>query len=59
VFQALAHGSGPFRPYCDLVRAVEGDALQPIRDACDGLISSPAEINRALLQALALAAQLD
>jgi EAL and modified HD-GYP domain-containing signal transduction protein len=59
VFQALAHGSGPYRPYCDLVRAVEGDALQPIRDACDGLISSPAEINRALLQALALAAQLD
>lgn len=59
VFQALADGSGPYLPYCDLVRAVEGDALQPIRDACDGLISSPAEINRALLQALALASQLD
>jgi EAL and modified HD-GYP domain-containing signal transduction protein len=59
VYQALADGTGPYRPYCDLVKAVEGDELQPIRDACDGLISSPAEINRALLQALALASQLD
>lgn len=59
VYQALADGTGPYRPYCDLVRAVEGDELQPIRDACDGLISSPSEINRALLQALALASQLD
>jgi EAL and modified HD-GYP domain-containing signal transduction protein len=59
VYQALADGTGPYRPYCDLVKAVEGDELQPIRDACDGLITSPAEINRALLQALALASQLD
>ena len=59
VFQALARGTGPYRPYCELVSAVEGDELQPIREACDGLISSPAEINRALLQALALASKLD
>ncbi len=59
VFQALAEGRGPYEPYCQLVRAVEGDELQPIRDACDLLITGPAEINRALLTALANAATLD
>ncbi|MBA3589191.1 EAL and HDOD domain-containing protein [Methylibium sp.] len=59
VYQALAENSGPYQPYCALVQAVEGDELQPIREACDSLISGPKEINRALLQALATAAQLD
>jgi EAL and modified HD-GYP domain-containing signal transduction protein len=59
VYQALAENSGPYQPYCALVQAVEGDELEPIRQACDGLISGPKETNRALLQALATAAQLD
>lgn len=59
VYQALAENSGPYQPYCALVQAVEGDELEPIREACDGLISGPMETNRALLQALATAAQLD
>ncbi|MBA3624150.1 MAG: HDOD domain-containing protein [Methylibium sp.] len=59
VYQALAENSGPYQPYCALVQAVEGDELEPIREACDSLISGPKEINRALLQALATAAQLE
>lgn len=59
VYQALAENSGPYQPYCALVQAVEGDELEPIRQACDGLISGPKETNRALLQALAMASQLD
>ncbi|MBA3599395.1 MAG: HDOD domain-containing protein [Methylibium sp.] len=59
VYQALAENSGPYQPYCALVKAVEGDELEPIRQACDGLLSGPKEINRALLQALATAAQLE
>lgn len=59
VFQALAEGCGPYAPYCALVQAVEGSELEPIRQACEGLISGPVETNRALLRALATAAQLD
>ncbi len=59
VYQALADGSGPYAPYCEMVRAVEGDALDPIREACDRLITDPGEINRALLRALSHAARLD
>lgn len=59
VQQALAQGTGPYAPYCEMARAVEGDALDPIREACDGLITGPGEVNRALLRALSHAAQLD
>lgn len=59
VYQALADGSGPYQPYCRLIDAVEGDELDAIRESCDALITDPAEINRTLLKALSLAAQLD
>lgn len=59
VFQALAEGRGPYEPYCKLVEAIEGDALEPIREACERLITGHADINRALLKALANAAQID
>jgi len=59
VYQALADNRGPYQPYCDLVRAVEGDELDAIREACDALIMDPAGINRALLTALGHAAQID
>lgn len=59
VYQALADNRGPYQPYCDLVRAVEGDELDAIREACDALIMDPAGINKALLTALGHAAQID
>ncbi len=59
VYQALANGTGPYAPYCRLVQAVEGDALDSIREGCDALLMDPAEINRALMKALANAATLD
>lgn len=59
VYQALATGTGPYAPYCQLVQAVEGDALDGIREGCDALLMDPAEINRGLMKALANAATLD
>jgi EAL and modified HD-GYP domain-containing signal transduction protein len=59
VHQALVEGSGPYQPYYDIVRAVENESLFDIRDAADHLMVSEAEINRAVLRALATAAQLE
>jgi EAL and modified HD-GYP domain-containing signal transduction protein len=59
VYQALVDGAGPFRPYFDVVAAVEQGSLFDIRAAADTLMMSVAEINRAQMRALAAAAQLD
>lgn len=59
VRQALVEGGGPFRPYFDVVNAVEQGALFDIRAAADTLMMSVAEINRAQLRALGAAAQLE
>ncbi len=59
VSDALVHGSGRYRPYFDVVRAVEQESLFDIRDAAERLMLSVAEINRALLRALIAARQLD
>ena len=59
VRQALVDGTGPFQPYVEVVRAVEQESLFDIRDAADRLMLSVAEINRAVLRALANAAQLE
>jgi len=59
VYQALADNTGPYRPYFDLVRAIEGDDPHAIRESADHLMTGFAEINRALLKALAAASQLD
>ena len=59
VYQALAEGGGPYHPYFRLVQAVEGNTLDEIRAAADPLMMSTAEINRALLKALATAASLE
>lgn len=59
ISMALIDGQGPYAPYCRLVEAIEGDQLDAIRDACDGLLTDPAQTNKALLAALAKAAQLD
>jgi EAL and modified HD-GYP domain-containing signal transduction protein len=59
VHQALVQGQGPFQPHLEVVRAVEQESLFDIRAAADQLMMSVQEVNRALLRALAAAAQLD
>lgn len=58
VFDALVHHSGPYRPYFDIVLAVEQESLFDIRDTCDKQMLSVAEVNRALLRALVAARQI-
>lgn len=59
VAQALVGGSGPYQPYFELVRAVEGDSLFDVRAAAEGLLLGMKEVNHALLRALAAASQID
>jgi EAL and modified HD-GYP domain-containing signal transduction protein len=59
VSQALGHNTGPFQPYVELVKAVEGDSLFDVRDAAETLMMSVSEINRAVLRALMAASELD
>jgi EAL and modified HD-GYP domain-containing signal transduction protein len=59
VQQALVEGTGPYRPFFDVVRAVEEESLFDIRETADALMMSLAEVNRAVLSALAAASKLD
>jgi EAL and modified HD-GYP domain-containing signal transduction protein len=60
VQQALGSQQGPFQPYLELVQAIENrSAVIDIRECADRLMIGPAEVNRALLAALATAAQLE
>lgn len=59
VHQALASETGPFQPYIELVRAVEGESLFEFREAADALMMSVSEINRAQLRALMAASDLE
>jgi EAL and modified HD-GYP domain-containing signal transduction protein len=59
VGQALLGVSGPFVPYLELVRAIEQESVIDIRERADSLMVGLSEVNRALLAALATAAQLD
>jgi EAL and modified HD-GYP domain-containing signal transduction protein len=59
VRQALTEGAGPFQPYIELVRAIEGEALYEFREAADTLLLSVNEINRAELRALMAASELE
>lgn len=59
VRQALTDGAGPFQPYIELVRAIEGEALYEFREAADTLMLSVNEINRAELRALMAASELE
>ena len=59
VYQALVDGTGPYQPYFDLVKSVEGESLFDFRAAADKLMMSVSEINRAQLRALTTAAELD
>jgi EAL and modified HD-GYP domain-containing signal transduction protein len=59
VHQALVEGGGPFHPYLTLVRALEQGVRSDIRDAADQSFLGLAEVNAALLRALAAAQELD
>ncbi len=59
VRQALVDGSGPYAPYLQLLRAIEAESAFDYREACETLMIGPAEVNQALLAALAKGAQLD
>jgi EAL and modified HD-GYP domain-containing signal transduction protein len=59
VLDALVHGTGPYRPYFEVVLAVEQESLFDIRDACEKQMLSVAEVNRALLRALVAARSID
>ena len=59
VFDALVPGTGRYRPYLELVRAVEQESMFDIRNAAEALMLSAAEVNRALLRALVAARQLE
>jgi EAL and modified HD-GYP domain-containing signal transduction protein len=59
VVDALVHHTGPYRPYFDVVLAVEQESLFDIRDAAEKQMLSVAEVNRALLRALIAARHLD
>lgn len=58
VRQALADETGPYQPFLELVRAIENESIFDIREAAERLLLDGAEINRAVLRALAAAAQL-
>jgi EAL and modified HD-GYP domain-containing signal transduction protein len=56
---ALVDDDGPLFPYLELVRAVESASVYDIRAASDNILMAVAEVNRAVLRALAAARQLD
>jgi c-di-GMP phosphodiesterase len=59
VQQALLEGDGPFHPYLELVRAIEQESSFDVRERAEQVFMTPAEVNRALLAALAAARALD
>ena len=58
VRQALVDGVGPYQPFLELVRAVENESIFDVRESAERLLLGNGEINRALLAALAAAAQI-
>ena len=59
VHQALVDGGGPYHPYLVLAQALEQGVRSDIRDAADQSFLGLAEVNTALLRALAAAQELD
>jgi EAL and modified HD-GYP domain-containing signal transduction protein len=56
---ALVDDCGPHHPYLELVRAIESASVYDIRSAAEHILMGMPEVNRAVLQALAKARQLD
>ena len=59
VYQVLVDGSGPHAPYVNLVKAMEGQTLDEIRECADALMMSFGDINSAMLRAMNAGSQLD
>jgi EAL and modified HD-GYP domain-containing signal transduction protein len=59
VYQALVDGTGAYEPYFRMVKAIEGQSLDDLKEAADGLFMSPDAINVAVLKAMANASSLD
>lgn len=59
VRQALVEQTGPYKPYLDLVQAIESESVFDYRHAAEQLMLGAEEINHALLRALAKARQLE
>ncbi|MFG6465603.1 EAL and HDOD domain-containing protein [Roseateles sp. BYS87W] len=59
VRQALVDESGPFRPYLELVMAVEAESVFDYRERADALMLGAGEINACVLRALHKASQLE
>ncbi len=59
VHQALGGEGGPYQPYLELLRAIEDESVFDIRACSETLLLAPAEVNRAVLAALAAARQID
>ena len=58
VQQALVDETGPFQPYVEVVRAIEGESLFELREAAETLMMGIGEINRAQLRALKAASEI-
>ena len=59
VRSALIDSNGPLQPYLDLVRATESSSFYDIRSSAEAIMMGVAEVNCAVLRALAAARQLD
>jgi EAL and modified HD-GYP domain-containing signal transduction protein len=59
VYQVLVDGTGPYAPYVNLVKAMEGQTLDEIRESADALMMTFSDINRAMLRAMNAGSQLD
>lgn len=59
VYQVLVDGTGPYAPYVNLVKAMEGQTLAEIREGADALMMSFSDINSAMLRAMSAGSQLD
>ena len=59
VYQVLVDGTGPYAPYVNLVKAMEGQTLDEIRTCADALMMSFSDINSAVLRAMSASSQLD
>lgn len=59
VYQALVDHSGPYEPYFNLVKAVEGSIMFDIKEAADNMMMTFTDINGAILRALKNASQLE
>ncbi len=59
VRQALVDGTGPYRPYLELVQALEAESVYDFRSTTEQLMLGAHEVNASLLRALEKAAHLD